>query len=72
MKKARSSTLDRVLLSALVENMRPKAGAAAGVSSSSCDPQIIESAYLESLAQLSRIIELRDDRTGEHTAAWPG
>jgi putative two-component system response regulator len=32
-----------------------------------CQADILESAHLESLAQLSRIIELRDDRTGEHT-----
>jgi putative two-component system response regulator len=30
--------------------------------------EILEVAHLESLAQLSRIIELRDDTTGEHTA----
>lgn len=30
--------------------------------------ELIEVAHLESLAQLSRIIELRDDTTGEHTA----
>lgn len=30
--------------------------------------ELLEVAHLESLAQLSRIIELRDDATGEHTA----
>ena len=34
---------------------------------SSWPPEVTEIAYLQSLVQLSRIIELRDDKTGQHT-----